>query len=124
MAGICWMVQGFVYPSFHDVPDDQWAGHHRRHCFLIGLVVIPPMLAGFGASLFCLVQPFGLGLKLAAACFILSFVWTFARPAPLHSRLATGKDFEVIDQLIRANLPRTVLWTAAGLLCLLPPLAL
>jgi hypothetical protein len=109
MAGICWMVQGFVYPSFHDVPDDQWAGHHRRHCFLIGLVVIPPMLAGFGASLFCLVQPFGLGLKLAAACFILSFVWTFARPAPLHSRLATGKDFEVIDQLIRANLLRTVL---------------
>lgn len=124
MAGVCWMVQGFVYPAFREVPDDRWAEHHGRHCFLIGLVVLPPMLAGFAAGVFCLFQPGGIGVKAAAVAFILGFVWTFISPAPIHSKLASGKELARIDQLIGANLPRTVLWTLAALLFLLPPAAM
>ena len=122
MSVICWFVQLVAYPGLLDVTPEAFRSFHRRHCWGIGIIVVPLMLVELAGSVFLVwVMPsasslFGLGLCLFA------FGWTFAVSAPLHGRLTAGHDAALITRLIRTNLPRTLAWTAhatVGLLALI-----
>lgn len=119
MSVICWFVQLVAYPGLLDVTPEAFRSFHRRHCWGIGIIVVPLMLVELAGSAFLVwVLPSGLSLFGLVLC-LFAFGWTFAVSAPLHGRLASGHDASLITRLIRTNLPRTLAWTAHAVVCLL-----
>ena len=120
MAGVCWLVQMVVYPQFGRVGDAAFAAYHKFHMDRTGWVVVPIMLAELAcAAAWVWVSPhrqiawFSGGL--AAFCWIN----TFAVEVPLHRQLKRGSSQRALRLLIWGNLPRTVAWTARGVLLLM-----
>lgn len=123
MTGLIWFVQIVHYPLFDDVPEDGFAAYERKHQQRTTWVVAPLMFvelgtAGVLASGFVTAVPStwawtGLGLALT--------VWaaTFLVSVPLHAKLQSGKNAEIIRRLVVTNWIRTALWTARGVLAIL-----
>jgi len=85
----------------------------------MGRVVILPMLVELSTTVLLLVfQPDSVSARLGTICV---GVWGFSTifvQVPIHSRLAAeGPDTARIDRLVKWNWPRTIAWTAHGILC-------
>jgi hypothetical protein len=109
LAGVGWVVQVVVYPAFALVGPAEWPAYHRQHLRRIGWVVGPPWLVqgvSVGALLLASPWEFAPLAVLAAAGVVL----TVAGAVPAHDRLETGRD---LRRLLRANLLRTLVWSAA-----------
>lgn len=119
LAGLCWVVQVVVYPSFRAAgPTAAWPAVHAHHTRATATVVTLPW-AVQGASLAALLvrrpdgPPLGLLLLtglLAATTVAVTAVWS----VPLHGRLADGYDDEVAGRLIATNWLRTAAWTGGA----------
>lgn len=112
LTGVGWVVQVVVYPAFALVGPDQWPAYHRAHLRRIGWVVGPPwLLQGVSAGALLLASPTGfaaLGVLAAAGVAL-----TVLGAVPAHTALDADRD---LRPLLRANLARTLLWTAATVL--------
>ena len=127
LAGLVWVVQVVVYPSFRAAgPTPAWPAVHAHHTRAMGAVVTLPW-AVQGATLAALLlrRPVGLPLPLllltgvlAATTVAVTAVWS----VPLHGRLADGYDDALARRLIGTNWLRTAAWTA-GAVCSLVLLA-
>jgi hypothetical protein len=108
LAGIGWVVQVVVYPAFALVGDAEWPAYHRRHLSRIGrVVVLPWIVQGVSVAALLLAAPAGyaaLGVLAAAGVALTVFA-----AVPAHGRL----DDRDLRPLLRANLLRTLAWTAA-----------
>jgi hypothetical protein len=113
LAGVGWVVQVVVYPAFALVGDAEWPAYHRQHLSRMGRVVAAPWIAqGVSVAALLLASPgeFAvLGLLAVAAVAL-----TVLGAVPAHGRLAvrTERDLRL---LLRADLLRTLAWTAATL---------
>ena len=116
LAGVGWVVQAVVYPAFRLVGPESWARYHARHLRAITPVVTVPWLAQ-GASTAALLWAPATGGRAAAvvlaALAAVGVVSTVAAALPAHDRLATAPDAPAVTALLRANLVRTLAWTAA-----------
>ena len=113
LAGVGWVVQVVVYPAFALVGDAEWPAYHRQHLSRMGRVVAAPWIAqGVSVAALLLASPgeFAvLGLLAVAAVAL-----TVLGAVPAHGRLAVRTDRD-LRLLLRADLLRTLAWTAATL---------
>jgi hypothetical protein len=119
LAGLSWVVQVVVYPSFGLVgPTPQWSAFHRAHSRRIAAVVGPPWavqgvttawLMARGDDLL-LVAPLA---ALAAATVAL----TVLGAVPAHTRLAVYDD-AALASLRRLHAWRTAAWSTGAVLSL------
>ena len=113
LAGVGWVVQVVVYPAFALVGDAEWPEYHRRHQQAIAAVVLLPWAAQ-GVSTVALLDGHRTPPVHALAVLGLATVLlTVAGAVPAHGRLATHRDETLLRTLLRANLARTLAWTAA-----------
>jgi hypothetical protein len=118
LAGIGWVVQLVVYPAFRLVGSDGWARYHGGHTRSITRVVALPWLVQGVSTAALLIVP-GAGGRLAAAVLavlaLVTVIVTVRAAVPVHGRLAAAPEPEPADVtlLLRANLARTLAWTAS-----------
>ena len=118
MVGVIWLIQLLVYPSFRDIESGRFREAMLRHQTLTGRIVILPMLIELVTSLLLLIfDPNSLSAWLSVICV---GVWGFSTvlvQVPIHTRLAeSGPDAALIDRLVKWNWPRTIAWTAHGVI--------
>jgi hypothetical protein len=112
LAAVGWLVQVVVYPSFALVGAAEWDRFHARHQRVIGLVVGPPWLAQ-GVVVVLLTLATGVPGAVLAALALAGVALTVLGAVPEHQRLGPGGD---LRRLLRANLARTLVWTAGAAL--------
>lgn len=119
LAGVGWVVQLVVYPAFRLVGAGEWARYHDGHMRAITRVVTLPWLAqGVSTAALLFAPPAG-GLPAAAvlaALALATVVATVATAVPVHGRLAAAPGAADVTVLLRANLARTLAWTASTVL--------
>ena len=121
LTGVGWVVQLVVYPGFAHVGDREWPAFHGAHSRAITRVVgIPWAVQGVSTIGLLLAPPPDrwpavLVLAALAAATVASTVLV---AVPAHRRLGHARRGEVPSRdlavLLRANLARTLAWTAAA----------
>ena len=118
LAGLVWVVQLVVYPSFRLVGGSPaWPAFHAAHTRAVGLAVGPPwaLQGGTVAALLVRDGPSPL-LLLTGALALATVVVTVSVSVPLHTRLGEAYDDGVARRLVRTNWLRTAAWSA-GTVC-------
>jgi hypothetical protein len=121
MTGIIWFVQVVHYPLFAKIPSQAFPSYEALHTVRTGWVVAPLMLLEIGSAAALIVlrpasegtAPIGLNpLHLAALASLLG-IWasTFFLQVPLHGKLLLSADPGCLEQLVKTNWIRTVLWS-------------
>lgn len=120
MTGLIWFVQVVHYPLFAAVPAEGFGAFERAHVARTGRLVGPIMLAeAASVAGIMLLAPAGVPRWMAwAGLAMLAVVWisTFAVQVPLHQRLESGQDPDVIRRLVATNWVRTLVWSLRGAL--------
>lgn len=123
LAGLVWVVQVVVYPSFLRAgPTPAWPAVHAHHTGAMAAVVtLPWAVQGLTLAALLVRRPDGVGLPLllltgvlAATTVAVTAVWS----VPLHGRLSGTYDETVARRLIGTNWLRTAAWTG-GAVCAL-----
>ena len=119
MAAAGWWCQVWRYPAFRLWSDDKFVKLHTIHSLQVSLLVVPGMMLQIlGSALVCSGSA-AAWLKIShVVCLAGSLLPTFLVSAPIHGQLSRGKKHDLIEKLIRTNLPRTVFWTVQLLLSL------
>ncbi len=118
LAGLVWVVQLVVYPSFLLVgASPAWPAVHAAHTRAVVLAVGPPWaVQGLTvAALLLRDGPSPLRL-LTGALALATVVVTVAVSVPLHTRLGEAYDETAARRLVSTNWLRTAAWTA-GTVC-------
>lgn len=115
LAGIAWVMQLVHYPGFADVRPERWPAYHRRHSFLISLVV-GPFLAAQTLGTFGLLLAGAPWAWAHAVAWALSAGWTAAVTGPRHGPVSRANEAGPVGALVRANTLRTWAWTGQALL--------
>jgi hypothetical protein len=122
MSGLIWFVQAVHYPLMRDVPAEAFVRYEQRHQRATTWVVAPAMLVELITAIaLMLVLSWSAALVMAGVNLgLLMGIWasTLAVQMPIHRRLAWGHERTLIDQLIRTNWVRTVLWSLRSVLVL------
>jgi len=116
LAGVGWVVQLVVYPAFWLVGAADWASYHAAHTRAITHVVAVPWLVQGMSTAALLLAPASVGLVAAgvlAALAATTVAATVAVAVPAHGRLAAAAGDVDLAALLRANLVRTLAWTAS-----------
>ena len=119
LAGVGWVVQLVVYPAFRLVGADEWVRYHGTHTRAISWVVALPWLLQGVSTAALLIAPAAGGRTAAVVLAVLALVTvvaTVVTAVPAHGRLAASRDTADVSVLLRANLVRTLAWTASTLL--------
>jgi hypothetical protein len=118
LAGVGWVVQLVVYPAFRLVGAEAWAPYHRAHTRAITRVVgLPWLLQGVSTAALLVVRTGGFpAVAVLAVLALATVVSTVLTAVPAHGRLGTAPDPADVTVLLRANLVRTLAWTASTLL--------
>ncbi|MCA6074564.1 hypothetical protein [Fulvivirga sedimenti] len=109
---LIWLVQMIIYPGFNVIDPASFDNWHRKYMVLITFVVAPLMFA----------QVFLTGIQLwmnltiinIASMGLIISVWlhTFFKAVPLHNSLAReGNQAPIVDELVKANWYRTIIWS-------------
>lgn len=117
LAGLSWVVQLVVYPSFRLVgPTDAWGPFHTAHSRRLALSVGPAWaVQGTTLAILLVDRPGGVPLALVLAAAALGAVTvadTVLRAVPLHEAL-TAYDDVLARRLIVVHRRRTAAWTCA-----------
>lgn len=116
MLGVIWTMQLVHYPLMAMVPAEAFVAYERAHTRRISWVVGPLMAVEGAAALVFLVRvPDGVPGLLpwaGAAAVGVALVTTAFVSAPLHGRLSSGLDQEMVARLVSTNWIRTAAWTA------------
>jgi hypothetical protein len=118
LAGLVWVVQLVVYPSFLLVGrSPAWPALHAAHTRAVGLAVGPPW-AVQGVTVAALLVRDGASplLLLTGVLALATVVVTVAVSVPLHTRLGEAYDEAAAQRLVSTNWLRTAAWTA-GTVC-------
>ena len=117
LAGVGWVVQLVVYPAFRLVGAGEWARYHDAHMRAITRVVAVPWLAQGVSTAALLIAPTAVGRPAAAVLAVLALVTVVATVAGGGARArAAGcgaRAPATSPSLLRANLVRTLAWTAS-----------
>jgi hypothetical protein len=116
LAGLCWTVQGCVYPHFgqllRSLGPEGFKAYHAAYTASMGWVAAPLMLVEFGLATAEVLRLPDRGLAWIGAGLV-AFIWvhTFALMVPMHARLQREPTPGRCAALVRWNLARTLAWT-------------
>ena len=123
LTGLIWVIQLVHYPSFAFVEPSQFGAFTKLHGTRISLIVMPLMCIELLTSFLLFYGQFE--VPQFSKLFVINFVgvlliWlsTFCLSVPIHSKLDSGFDLNLIKMLISTNWPRTVLWSLRSILIL------
>jgi hypothetical protein len=121
MVGLIWFVQRVHYPLLALIGPERARPvaleHQRRTASVVGL---PMAVEGFTTLALLVRRPDGVCAGWVWANAVLLAVAlgsTVMLSVPLHARMADSPDESVGRRLVLTNWPRTVAWTARGLIC-------
>jgi hypothetical protein len=108
-AGFQATVTLLVYPALARVPAADWLPAHALHSRRItplvvvvyGALLVSSALAAWSASS-------SVGVWVAVLGIVATFAVTACSAAPLHGRLAAGRDDQLLDRLLRVDRLRLV----------------
>lgn len=114
LAGLIWFIQIVHYPAFTKVKADNFQSFHRFHVSKTGFVVIPPMLAELGTSIWLTIAFEKLWIYNAIGLALVIGIWlsTFVVQVRIHKKLQNQKFEQFVPRLVTSNWIRTVLWSA------------
>ncbi len=122
MVGLIWTIHYVHYPLFAYVGESTYISFQAEHVARIGKLLFMPWLTE-GITLLGVLALAFLGGRKAwkvpafingaamAVVLVISGFWS----APAHAKLADGFDKSIHDQLMTANLIRTLAWTVCGI---------
>jgi hypothetical protein len=115
MVGLIWTIHYVHYPLFAYVGESTYTSFQAEHVARIGKLLFVPWLTEGITLLGVLALAFFGGLHAwrvpaIAVVLVISGFWS----APAHAKLADGFDKSLHDQLMTANLVRTLAWTVCG----------
>ncbi len=122
MVGLIWTIHYVHYPLFANVGESTYVSFQEAHVERIGRVLFIPWVTE-GATLVGILAVAFLGghktLRVAAitngaamaVVLVISGFWS----APAHGKLAKGFDQSVHQQLMTANLIRSLAWSVCGI---------
>lgn len=116
IVGLIWVIQIIVYPQFLRVGAADFRMYHFSHCLRIGLMIGPMFLTELGTAAWLFYEglrstPFLISLAMFPIICLSTAIWQ----APMHTRLANGRDDAVIRRLVLTNWVRTLAWSARGI---------
>ena len=122
MVGLIWTIHYVHYPLFALVGESTYVSFQAEHVERIGKLLFVPWLTEGITLLGVLALAFLGGRKALrvpavingaamAVVLVISGFWS----APAHAKLADGFDKSIHDQLMTANLIRTLAWTVCGI---------
>ena len=119
LVGVIWLIQLVVYPSFRNIDPGRFRGAMLHHQKWMARIVILPMLVELVTSLALLALHTD-SLIYWYGCMCVA-TWGFSTlliQVPQHTAIAVG-DLPQSDSnhLTVWNWPRTLAWTAHGILC-------
>lgn len=121
MTGVIWFVQVVHYPLLALVPveaaREAALEHQPRTARVVGL---PMAVEGVTTLWLMFDRPAGVDWWLAWAggvCVAVALLCTVLLSVPRHARMAERPDASVGRELVLTNWPRTVAWTAHGIVC-------
>ena len=121
MTGLIWFVQVVHYPLLAVVPVESARDTAVAHQARTARVVMLPMAVEGVTSLWLMFdRPDGVSVWLAWAggvCVAVALASTVLLSVPRHTRMANEPDPAVGRELVVTNWPRTVAWTAHGIIC-------
>lgn len=114
---LIWMIQLLVYPSFTFYNQDDLKRWHDKYTYRVTFVVMPLMLGQLAVTGVQLWKDTNWYSILSGIIVFLLWWSTFLKFVPLHNRIS-NRDFdkETLDDLVRYNWGRTVLWSVLFLL--------
>jgi hypothetical protein len=120
LTGVGWVVQVVVYPGFAQVGDREWPAFHGAHLRAIARVVgVPWAVQGVSTVALLLAPPPDrwAAVLVLAALAAGTVASTVLVAVPAHRRLGHAERGHVpgreLAVLLRSNLARTLVWTAA-----------
>lgn len=116
MLGVILIVQFIHYPSFLAISSNQFSEFHQKHSNRMSILVGPVMVLELLTGLFLVLKspdPFVSMLTwVNLVLVILTWLSTFLISVPIHNRLAKYANQKDIQNLIKTNWLRTILWSA------------
>lgn len=116
IVGIIWVIQVVHYPSFHFIETDEYVSFQKFHMDKIAYIVVPVMLIE-SISGFILIYN-ELNTVLLISMILLFFIWVLTGIffVPIHQKLTSGYQEELVEKLVKINWVRTIFWTIRLLL--------
>ena len=123
MVGIIWFVQWVHYPLLAVVSTDRASEvaveHQRRTGHVVGL---PMAVEGVSTLVLLANRPAEVALIwpwLGAVLLAIALGSTVFLSVPRHAKMAINPDPEIGNSLVRTNWPRTVAWSARGIIVMI-----
>lgn len=118
MVGIIWVVQIVNYNLFNQIGREAFAGYHKKHVWLITLVVGPPMLLEALSSVLMLWYPFAPLEFIWKGIVLIFIIWlsTLFLLVPQHDVLSKGFSDKAYKRINMFNWIRTICWTLRAVL--------
>ncbi|MGY8976333.1 MAG: hypothetical protein ACKVHD_08650 [Alphaproteobacteria bacterium] len=113
MVGIIWVIQLVHYPSFYFIRKDIFVSFQKFHTDKITIIVAPVMLIELITGILLIYMETNIDIALSISLFILIAIWVLTAIYfyKAHQKLMSGYNEEIINQLIKLNWIRTILWT-------------
>ena len=113
MVGIIWVIQLVHYPSFYFIRKDIFVSFQKFHTDKITIIVAPVMLIELITGILLIYMETNIDIVLTISIFILIAIWVLTAIYfyKAHQKLMSGYNEEIINQLIKLNWIRTILWT-------------
>ena len=109
---LIWLVQLIIYPSFKYIPRHDLLNWHQSYVKRMGIIVIPLMLgqvALISLQVFKQISIYSVGVLLLV---LFQWIITLCYFAPLHKKISSDSySEENLNQLVKNNWIRTLVWT-------------
>ncbi len=123
MVGLIWLIQLVHYPLFIYVGSKDFSLFHKKHKIFITPVVAIVMIAELMTSgiIFLQFQSKIPNWILIIGLILLGIIWvsTLLIQIPLHNKLNSKFDENLIIMLVKTNWIRTICWSIRGVLSLI-----
>jgi hypothetical protein len=118
MVGVIWVIQLVHYPSFHFIESKQYTTFQRFHMSRISYVVVPAMLTELSTLIFLIIFMDQIDTLVTVSGLLLIIIWLMTAVffSGVHQKLTSGYDKTVVNNLVKLNWGRTLLWTLRLLL--------
>ena len=118
MVGVIWVIQLVHYPSFHFIESKQYTTFQRFHMSRISYVVVPAMLTELSTLIFLIIFMDQIDTLVTVSGLLLIIIWLMTAVffSGVHQKLTSGYNKTVVNNLVKLNWGRTLLWTLRLLL--------
>lgn len=108
---LIWLVQLVIYPSFSGYQKENLIKWHEKYVSRMTYIVMPLMVGQLSLVVTRLFTDYSWPLVLNLLLIITAWAFTFFLFIPMHNKIVFGFiDEKILNQLVRKNWIRTILW--------------